>query len=77
MLRDPGAHAAHPAHGIGKRQAARGARQQRLGWHAADVETVSAHRVPLDQRHLGAESGGRDSRDETRGPGANDGEVVT
>ena len=77
MRRDPGAHAAHPAHGIGEGEAARGGRQQRLGWHTADVQTVSAHRVPLDQRHLGAQSGGGDGRDETRGPGANDGEVVT
>ena len=43
--------------------------QQRLGWHAAGIQTIAAHPVLFDERDLGAYAG-RDQRgDQTCGAG--------
>src|SRR5216683_430697 len=70
------------ADGIGRTDAERGClanclycvscSQQAFGRHAAEVETVSAHQVLLDERDLGAESGRAHGRDEPRGACAQD-----
>ncbi len=45
-------------------------------WHAADVEAVAAHEVPLDQRHPGAQSGGSGGGDQARGARTDDDQMV-
>ena len=56
----------------------RGARraQQRLGRHAADVETVAAEALALDQCHPATEAGRAGGRDQPGGAGAEDHEVI-
>ena len=50
-------------------------RQHRLARHAAGVEAVAAHPVPLDQRDLDAELGGAGGDRQAGGAGADDNQV--
>ncbi len=52
------------------------AADQGLGRHAARVEAVAAHLVPLDQRDLGFHRGADVGADQARGAGADHDEVV-
>lgn len=47
-----------------------------LGRHATDVQTVSAHQVPFDERDLSAETGRHHRRHQPGGSGSDHDDVV-
>src|SRR5215510_5021101 len=48
-----------------------------LGRYAPDIEAVSAHEMPLDQRHFGTNPGSDHSRHQPGRPGSNHNDVVS
>ncbi len=53
-----------------------GGTEKSLGGDAADVQTIPAHEVSLDQGDLCPQTGGTGGGDEARGPRADDHEIV-